>query len=168
MELKSELFKQRLEKLEILREKGLDPFPHTFSRTHMSADILQESNSLMASEQQVRVAGRMISIRGHGKSCFAHILDGAGKIQVYLRQEKVGEELFTIFRLLDVGDIIGVWGPVFRTKTGEVTVHVQGYSLLAKALRTLPEKWHGLRDKEIRYRQRYLDLIANEPVRELI
>ena len=167
MELKSELFKQRLEKLEILREKGLDPFPHTFSRTHMSADILQESNSLMASEQQVRVAGRMISVRGHGKSCFAHILDGAGKIQIYLRQEEVGEELFTIFRLLDVGDIIGVWGPVFRTKTGEVTVHVQGYSLLAKALRTLPEKWHGLRDKEIRYRQRYLDLIANEQVREL-
>jgi lysyl-tRNA synthetase class 2 len=167
VELKSELFKQRLEKLEILREKGLDPFPHTFSRTHLSADILQESNSLMASEQQVRVAGRMISVRGHGKSCFAHILDGAGKIQVYLRQEKVGEELFTIFRLLDVGDIIGVWGPIFRTKTGEVTVHVQGYSLLAKALRTLPEKWHGLRDKEIRYRQRYLDLIANEPVREL-
>ena len=115
----------------------------------------------------MRVAGRIISAREHGKSNFAHILDGAGKIQIYLRQEEVGEELFALFRFLDIGDIIGVWGPVFQTKTGELTVRVQGYSLLAKSLRLLPEKWHGLRDKEIRYRQRYLDLIANVQVREL-
>jgi len=167
VEPKSDLRQQRLEKLEKLRKKGLDPFPHNFSRTHLSAEVLQEFKDLMVSERQVRVAGRMISAREHGRSNFAHILDRTGKIQIYMRQEEVGEELFTLFRFLDVGDIIGAWGSVFKTKTGEVTVRVQGYSLLAKSLRLLPEKWHGLRDKEIRYRQRYLDLIANVHVKEL-
>jgi lysyl-tRNA synthetase class 2 len=167
VEPKSELLKRRFEKTEELKARGLDPYPYKFSRTHQSVEIVQDADSLMTSGQEVRIAGRMVSQRGHGRSSFAHILDGAGKIQIYLRQEDVGEDSFTLFQLLDIGDIIGVWGTVFETKTGEVTVRLQGYSLLAKALRSLPEKWHGLRDKEIRYRQRYLDLIANQQVREL-
>ena len=167
MQPKSDLLKRRFEKVEELRAKGLDPYPYSFSRTHLSDQIIQDAHSLMASEQAVRIAGRLVSVRGHGRSNFAHLLDGAGKIQIYLRQEEVGEEPFALFRLLDIGDIIGLWGSVFKTKTGEVTVRVQGYSLLAKSLRSLPEKWHGLRDKEIRYRQRYLDLITNLQVREL-
>ena len=167
MQPKSDLLKRQFEKLKMLREKGVDPFPAEFSRTHLSAKIIDDVPNLMASQQEVRIAGRMVSMRGHGRSYFAHILDGAGRIQIYLRREEVGEESFALFGSLDIGDIIGAWGPVFQTKTGEVTVRVQGYSLLAKSLRALPEKWHGLRDKETRYRQRYLDLIANENVREL-
>jgi len=164
---KSDLLKRQFEKLKLLREKGVDPFPAEFSRTHLSAQIIDDVHNLMASQQEVRIAGRMVSMRGHGRSTFAHILDGAGRIQMYLRREEVGEGPFALFGSLDIGDIIGAWGPVFQTKMGEVTVRVQGYSLLAKSLRALPEKWHGLRDKETRYRQRYLDLIANENVREL-
>lgn len=167
MKPKSDLLKRRFEKLKRLKEKGLDPFPAQFSRTHLSAKIIDDVQKLISSQRQVRIAGRMISMREHGRSHFAHILDGTGRIQIYLRQEEVGEESFALFGTLDIGDIIGVWGPVFQTKTGEVTVRVQGYSLLAKSLRVLPEKWHGLRDKETRYRQRYLDLIANDDVREL-
>ena len=167
MQPKSDLLKRQFEKLKLLREKGVDPFPAEFSRTHLSAQIIDDVHNLMASQQEVRIAGRMVSMRGHGRSTFAHILDGAGRIQMYLRREEVGEESFALFGSLDIGDIIGAWGPVFQTKMGEVTVRVQGYSLLAKSLRALPEKWHGLRDKETRYRQRYLDLIANENVREV-
>ncbi len=167
MEPKSDLFKRRFEKLKSLREKGLDPFPAQFSRTHLSAKVIDDVHGLIASQEQVRVAGRMISMRRHGRSHFAHILDGTGRIQIYLRQEEVGEESFALFGTLDIGDIIGAWGPVFQTKTGEVTVRLQGYSLLTKSLRCLPEKWHGLRDKETRYRQRYVDLIANPEVRHI-
>jgi lysyl-tRNA synthetase class 2 len=162
----SDLRSRRLEKLESLREKGLDPFPRRFSRTHLSTDILKNAQNLIGTGETVRVAGRLMSLRSHGKSCFAHIMDGAGRIQLYVRQEDVGEEAFQIFQLFDIGDIIGAWGTVFQTRTGEVTVRIQGYELLAKSLRVLPEKWHGLRDKELRYRQRYLDLIANQDVRD--
>ncbi len=156
---------RRLEKLEMLREKGLEPFPHHFSRTHLSRDVLSDAGRLTASGEIARLAGRLMSRRGHGKTCFGHIMDATDKIQIYLRRDELGEDAFDTFGLLDVGDIIGLWGPVFQTRTGETTIHVQGFTLLAKALRDLPEKWHGLRDKELRYRHRYVDLIVNDDVR---
>jgi len=156
---------RRLEKLELLREKGLDAFPHHFSRTHLAEEVLTRAEPLAASEETVRLAGRLMSRRGHGKTCFGHIMDGSGRIQVYLRRDDLGQENFETFQLFDIGDIIGLWGQVFRTRTGETTIRVQGFQLLAKSLRDLPEKWHGLRDKELRYRQRYLDLIVNQEVR---
>jgi lysyl-tRNA synthetase class 2 len=114
----------------------------------------------------VRTAGRLMSIRAMGKATFAHILDGSGRIQLYLRQDQVGEESYERFlKLFDIGDSVGVEGPLFRTRTGEVTIRVTSITMLAKALRPLPEKWHGLTDVEARYRQRYLDLLANETAR---
>src|SRR5204863_9134940 len=112
------------------------------------------------------LAGRLVSLRGHGKAGFAHLLDGSGKIQLYFREDALGESSFRRYELLDVGDWIGVEGPLFRTRTGEITVRVEGFELLAKSLRPLPEKWHGLRDPETRFRQRYADLFMNLPVRE--
>jgi lysyl-tRNA synthetase class 2 len=156
---------RRLEKLQMLREKGLEPFPRHFSRSHLSRDVLADAGQLISSRQTVRVAGRLMSRRGHGKTCFGHIMDGSGRIQIYLRQDDLGEEAFETFGLFDIGDIIGLWGPVFQTKTGETTIRVQGFELLAKSLRDLPEKWHGLKDKELRYRRRYVDLIVNDDVR---
>ncbi len=167
MEPKEDLFKKRRQKLDGLRKSGIEPFPHRFERTHLSAEIIENANSLMKSQEEVRIAGRMVSLRQHGRSAFAHLLDGSRRIQIYMRQEEVGEEQFALYGSLDIGDIIGAWGTVFQTKTGEVTIRVQGFSLLAKSLRFLPEKWHGLKDKEIRYRQRYLDLIANPDVRDV-
>jgi lysyl-tRNA synthetase class 2 len=117
--------------------------------------------------QKVNVAGRIMAIRGHGKASFANLQDGAGKIQIYLRLKDVGSESYQIFNRLDVGDIIGAEGNLFKTRSGEVTVAVEKFTLLAKSLRPLPEKWHGLRDVELRYRQRYLDLLVNPPVREV-
>jgi lysyl-tRNA synthetase class 2 len=158
---------RRLEKLQLLREKGLEPFPHHFSRTHRSGDVLEAADRLIASQESVRLAGRLMSWRGHGKTCFGHLMDGSVRIQIYLRQDDLGEETFAVFQLFDIGDIIGLWGPVFRTRTGETTVRVQGFQLLAKSLRDLPEKWHGLKDKELRYRHRYVDLIVNQEVRRI-
>ncbi len=157
---------RRLEKLNLLRGKGLEIFPHHFSRTHLAEEVLSRTEPLAESQETVRLAGRLMSRRGHGKTSFGHIMDGSGRIQIYLRRDEIGEEAFETFQLFDIGDIIGLWGPVFKTRTGETTIQVQGFQLLAKSLRDLPEKWHGLRDKELRYRQRYLDLIVNHPVRK--
>jgi lysyl-tRNA synthetase class 2 len=115
----------------------------------------------------VTLAGRTLSLRGHGKASFAHIKDRTGRIQIYVRQDTVGESAYGLFRRIDVGDFLGVRGRLFRTKTGELTVHVDSLALLAKALRPLPDKWHGLSDVEVRYRQRYIDLVANPSVAEL-
>ena len=158
---------RRTEKLQLLREKGLETFPHHFARTHLAEDILSGAEALADSEETVRLAGRLMSRRGHGKTCFGHIMDATGRIQIYLRRDDLGPKDFETFQLFDIGDIIGVWGPVFRTRTGETTIRVQGFQMLAKSLRDLPEKWHGLRDKELRYRQRYLDLIVNQEVRRV-
>lgn len=167
MEPHSDLLKRRLEKLALFRDKKLDPFPHQFAVSHLSADIRQNAAHLIASGQQVQIAGRLVAVREHGSSCFGHLQDSAGKIQIYLRRDDLGVENFALFGLLDIGDIVGAWGTIFETRTGEVTVRLHGWSLLAKSLRALPEKWHGLKDKEIRYRQRYVDLIANEEVRQV-
>ncbi len=166
----NEFIKVRLDKLKALREKGVNPYPTRFDPTHHSADLLEKYKDLQAAEHReadkVSIAGRLVTIRGMGKSSFAHILDGQGKIQVYVKLDGIGEKDYEIFKMLDLGDIIGVKGFPFKTKTGEVSVHVESFTLLAKSLHPLPEKWHGLTDVEARYRHRYVDLIVNENVRK--
>ncbi len=160
------LFADRLAKLQRWREQGLDPFQATkFDRTHLAAEIVAQFDTLQG--QTVRVAGRLIAFREHGKLTFADLLDSSGRIQLMVRINLVGEEAYRLFGELDTGDIIGAEGVVTKTRTGEVTVEVRRFWILAKALRPLPEKWHGLKDVEVRYRQRYLDLIANPEVREI-
>ncbi len=161
-----EILKVRREKLEKLRAKDINPFPFRFERTHLSSEILSDFDALEKSEKKISVAGRIISWRSHGKTLFAHLQDRAGKIQVYLRRDDIGAETFEDFSLFDLGDIIGVEGNVFKTKTGEITIRVSAFEILAKSLLPLPEKWHGLQDKEIRYRRRHLDLIVNPDVVE--
>ncbi len=165
MEDQHRLVQMRLERLEGLRERGVDPYPHAFARTHRLAEILELSEEFLASAVPLRLAGRMMSKRRHGKAGFAHIEDERARLQIYIRKDEVGEENYEVYKLLEVGDFVGVEGSLMRTKTGELTVHVKEITALTKALRPLPEKWHGLTDKEIRYRQRYLDLIMNEEVR---
>lgn len=150
--------------LDSLKELGVEAYPRTFARTHLSSEIGLAFDDLEGAE--VVVAGRLTAVRGHGKAGFADVVDGGGKVQLYLRKDDVGEETFTVWRLLDVGDVVGARGSVMRTKTGEISVRVAELVLLAKALRPLPEKWHGLRDVEQRSRHRYLDLIANDETRE--
>jgi lysyl-tRNA synthetase class 2 len=151
------------EHLELLRERGVDPYPRRWDRTHLSSEIVERFEGLSGAE--VAVAGRITAIRGHGKAGFADIADAGGKIQLYVKRDDLGDDLYAVWKLLDVGDIVGARGDVFETRTGEKSVKVSSFALLSKALRPLPEKWHGLKDKELRYRQRYLDLIANEDTR---
>ncbi|MEO0155534.1 MAG: lysine--tRNA ligase [candidate division WOR-3 bacterium] len=151
---------ERLNKLNKLKELNINPYPYRFDRTHNFSEIKQNFEKLFASQTVVKTAGRIIAIRGHGKTTFATLNDENEKIQIYLRQQDLKEE-FTVFENFDIGDFIGVEGRVFKTKTGEITILVESFVLLAKSLRPLPEKWHGLEDIEIRYRKRYLDLIAD-------
>jgi len=156
----------RLRKLDAIRELGVDPFPRKFERTHQSADLVADFERFEGHE--VRVAGRIVgAIRHMGKAGFANILDGGGRIQIHFRRDSLGEAGFALYRELDVGDFIGVHGVPFRTKTGEPTIEARSLTFLAKAIRPLPEKWHGLTDVEKRHRQRYLDLIANQEVRNV-
>lgn len=154
----------RRQKLAVLRERGIDPFGHRFEQTAWVEEIKSHVEDFEG--KQVRVAGRMLARRGHGKATFVDLLDRSGQIQVYIRIDRVGEEAYDLLKLLDIGDIIGVSGGVFRTRLGEITVEAETIEILSKSLRPLPEKWHGLKDVEIRYRQRYLDLIVNPQVRE--
>ncbi len=159
---------QRIEKLTLLRELGVEPYPARASRTHSTAEALAAYAEAEGDEVAVQVAGRVVAMRVMGGSTFAHIADGSGRLQIYLRKNDLGAELYDRFRkLIDVGDYIGAEGVLFATRTGEVTVQVQSWQLLAKTLRPLPDKWHGLRDVETRYRQRYLDLIANQETRRI-
>jgi len=153
----------RQEKLELLRQQGLQPYGARFPKS----EPIQALVSRYAEQQPVSTAGRLSAKRGHGGLTFADVRDASGKIQLCLKQEHVGAPVYQFFESLDLGDLIGVSGSLFKTKTGEVTIQVDALTLLAKALRPPPEKWHGLKDVEIRYRQRYLDLIANEPVRRV-
>ena len=152
----------RREKLDALRKQGLQPYGGAFPKT----EPLQSLVAAYADGKPVKTAGRVSAKRGHGGLTFADLRDASGKIQICLKQERVGEATYRLFDSLDLGDIVGVAGTLFKTKTGEVTVQVDELCVLAKALRPLPAKWHGLKDVEVRYRQRYLDLIANEPVRQ--
>ena len=162
---------QRREKLAQIEELGVDPYPHKFEWTHSAGQLLSQfsgssTEQLEASSLEVRVAGRIISMRGHGKVGFTHLLNQGEKIQLYVRKDRVGEQNYALYKLLDIGDLIGVDGNLFRTRTGELSIFADQIHFLSKALLPLPEKWHGLADTEARYRQRYLDLIANPGTRE--
>ncbi len=159
-----ELMQVRRNKMEELRKRGVNPFGPKYEASHYSTEVIDNYDALEG--QKVTIAGRLMSIRSHGKATFAHIQDYRGQIQIYLRLDTIGEEQYKNFVLVDIGDFIGVAGEVFRTQKGEVTVKADSYTYLVKALRPLPEKWHGLKDVELRYRQRYVDLIVNQEVRE--
>ena len=167
-ELRQEVSEQnriRLEKLRALQAEGRDPYRLTrYDQTHRSKEILDNFEALDG--QTVSIAGRMMSRRVMGKASFAHVLDRDGQIQIYVRRDDVGEEAYKQFKDFDLGDVIGVKGVVFRTKMGEVSVHAQEVTLLTKCLHPLPEKFHGLKDMDTRYRQRYLDMIVNPEVRD--
>src|SRR5438128_7761109 len=157
------LIKQRKEKLEALRAKGIDPFKNKFAPTEKCA----EARANYAEGREVALAGRITAHRDMGKSQFIDIKDQSGRIQVYAQKQALGDEQFEIFKHLDLGDFVGVRGTLFTTKTGEISVKLTTFFILAKALRPPPAKWHGLEDTEIRYRQRYLDLMANDEVKQL-
>jgi len=155
----------RLGKTGELRERGVDPYDSAFKPDRRAAEIISGYDSLEG--HTVAVAGRMMAKRAMGKASFTHIQDVSGQIQIYIRQNDVGDDVYELFKSLDLGDILGVTGEVFTTRTGEISVHARTIELLGKSLRPLPEKWHGLRDVETRYRQRHLDLIANPEVRDV-
>lgn len=161
-----DLVRVRREKLDALRAAGRDPYKLvSFGRTHSSADIVRGFEELEG--KQVSVAGRLMAKRIMGKATFANLLDGEGPLQVYVRREDLGGEAYEEFKKADIGDILGAGGFVFKTRTGEITVHAQAVTLLSKSLLPLPEKWHGLKDPDLRYRQRYVDLIVNPDVRKV-
>ena len=159
----NELMKVRREKLAAIEQAGIEPFGRRYEISHHAQDILENFESLEGNS--VKIAGRIMTVRGHGKASFINVADMSCKIQVYLRQDVLGEELYGRFSLLDIGDIIGVEGLVFKTQRGEISVKATNFEIQAKSLRPLPEKFHGLKDVETRYRQRYLDLIVNPDVR---
>ncbi len=172
----SELEQQRRLKLERIRQRGIDPYPPRVERSHTTAEAIRAFEAAEGDEPlTVQVVGRLRSIRIMGKSAFAHVEDGSGRIQIYLRRDEVGEEAYEFFKQdFDLGDFIGVTGSLFQTRTGEITVRVERFNMLAKALRPLPvvkEKdgrvYDAFADKEARYRQRYVDLVVNEGVRDI-
>ena len=161
----SELLQIRREKLAALQQAGADPYEiTTFDQAEHSADILNDYEAYEGKTESI--AGRMMSKRIMGKASFAHVLDGEGDIQIYVKRDDVGEESYAAFKQFDIGDIVGVTGTVFKTRTGEISVHASAIRLLSKSLRPLPEKFHGLKDPELRYRQRFVDLIVNPEVRD--
>ncbi|MEO6694343.1 MAG: OB-fold nucleic acid binding domain-containing protein, partial [Ignavibacteria bacterium] len=185
MSEQNDLIKRRLEELEEIRNHGINPYPHRFDLTHDSKQIIESFTDPQSDEEKekqkevtVSIAGRIMGIRKMGKATFCHIKDETGKIQLYIKKDDVGEDAYNIFKLLDIGDIIGVKGFVFRTKTGEVSIHASTYELLAKSIHPLPvvkeevtesgEKiiHDAFADVELRYRQRYIDLIVNDHVKE--
>lgn len=160
----SEILRVRREKLQALREAGSDPYLLTrFDKTHSSAEVIEGFETLEG--KTVRVAGRILSKRLMGKACFAHIQDVKGPLQLYVRLDMMGEEPYAQFKKMDIGDIVGAEGEVFRTNAGEVSVKTSSVTLLSKSLLPLPEKFHGLKDTDLRYRQRYVDLIVNPEVK---
>ncbi len=156
----------RLAKLKAMQQEGRDPFAETkYERTHLAAELQEHFQELEGNN--ITVAGRLMAIRQHGKSAFADLADGSGRVQLFARLNELGEEVFARFLDLDLGDIVGARGSLMKTRSGEVSLLLEDFTLLAKSLRPLPEKFHGLKDVETRYRQRYLDLIVNEEVREV-
>jgi lysyl-tRNA synthetase class 2 len=167
----AQLIEQRRAKLAALRAQG-NAFPNDFRRDALAADLLARfgevpNETLEASPQRFRLAGRIMTRRIMGKAAFTHVKDMSGAIQLYVKRDEIGEEAFEVFKGWDLGDIVGAEGYVFRTRTGELSLHVERIRLLTKSLRPLPEKWHGLTDLETRYRQRYVDLIVNDEAREV-
>jgi len=171
LSLEDELLRQRHERLAQIRELGFEPYGHAFEYTHTIPAILAEYASKtaedLATAVHVRIAGRIQTVRRMGKAGFLHLLQNGERLQVYIKKDAVSDRAYKLYEILDIGDIIGVSGYLFRTRTGELTVHAEELYFLSKILLALPEKWHGLEDIETRYRQRYVDLIANAEVRKI-
>ncbi|MBT6662163.1 MAG: lysine--tRNA ligase, partial [Nitrospina sp.] len=172
MEESTDLVKLRRDKLSQLCSKGINPYINSFkvkdTFSSLADNFFENSKEeLEGLGKQCLVAGRMMARRGHGKTTFCHIKDRTGQMQVYIRKDAIGEESYEIFSLFDIGDFIGVEGMLSKTKTGELTIFAKKITLLAKSLLPLPEKWHGLKDVELRYRQRYVDLIVNPEVKDV-
>jgi lysyl-tRNA synthetase, class II len=169
--LEDELLRQRHDRIAQIQQLGFQPYGHAFDYTHTVPQILEEyghkTSEDLSSPVHVRIAGRIQRIRRMGKAGFLHVLQNGKSLQIYVKKDAVSETVYKLYELLDIGDIIGVSGYLFRTKTGELSVHVDELFFLSKILLPLPEKWHGLEDVEIRYRQRYLDLISNTEVRDV-
>jgi lysyl-tRNA synthetase class 2 len=164
MEEMNELVKQRIDKLSAIKEIGIEPYGRKFDKPVNIETLLKESKE----GDLVQTAGRITALREHGKSSFLDLRDSSSKIQAYIKADVVGKDIYAnIFKRLDIGDILGVKGKLFKTHTGEVTINAEEITILSKGLRPLPEKWHGLKDVDIRYRQRYVDLIVNEDVRKV-
>ncbi|WP_226038335.1 lysine--tRNA ligase [Aquibacillus saliphilus] len=167
----NDLMRVRREKLQAYKDQGIDPFGDKYVRTHLAEQLKQEFDHFTKEELEEKniettIAGRVMTKRGKGKAGFAHVQDLSGQIQLYIRLDKVGEEDYELFNTTDMGDIVGVTGVVFKTKVGELSVKATNFRMLTKSLRPLPEKFHGLKDVEQRYRQRYLDLITNQESKE--
>jgi len=170
MPSEEDLIKERLRKLKDLRLLGINPYPYKYEPHHHAEEINSKYEGLQNEEQtqdKAKIAGRIIGLRRMGKVTFMHLKDHTGKVQVYFQQDSLGEEAYKVLKLLDRGDFIGLEGTVFKTKTGEVTIKVEKLEVLTKSLRPLPEKWHGLKDTELRYRQRDVDLIMNDDVKKV-
>lgn len=161
----SEQMQVRRQKMAALAEKGIEPFGRKFDWTHHAADIAENFESF-SEDAIVRIPGRVMAMRGHGKTAFWDLLDKTGRIQIYIRKDVLGEEAYDLLKLFDIGDWIGVVGTVFRTHMGEISIKAHKIEFLSKTLRPLPEKWHGLKDVETCYRQRYVDLVVNEESRQ--
>jgi lysyl-tRNA synthetase class 2 len=169
MSLADHILAQRREKIQEFRQAGLDPFSNRFAPSHAIAQVIDEYEALTGPELEkltatFRLAGRLMLVRKFGKAIFCHFQDGTGRLQAYVQREVLGDEAFSWFKKLDIGDLVGFEGTLFRTKTEELTLAVSRFQVLTKSLRPLPEKYHGLTDVEARYRQRYLDLLMNPPV----
>ena len=162
-----DIFAQRAAKVQDLAAAGILPFGRRFDNVQMTADVRKNFKPEAEKQEEVTIAGRMTAFRAMGKSIFADIKDSSGRMQIYVQRDQIGEDDFKVFKKLDLGDIIGVTGEPFTTRTGELTVNVHKFTLLSKSLRPLPEKFHGLTDIEQRYRQRYLDLITNDDSRKV-
>jgi len=163
----SDIKKNRLKKLDRNVKKGINPYPERTERTHLIKEILKNFGKLSKSQKQIILAGRIYSIREHGGSTFIHIGDETARVQAYLKKDKLGHKAYKFFLdSFDVGDFIEIKGTLFKTRKGEKTIEVQDFKILAKALLPLPEKWHGLKDTEVRFRKRYLDLIFNPDVKK--
>ena len=170
MQPEEQLVKQRMEKLEKIKSLGINPYPYKFEAKNFSKDLLEKYSKLKnekKAKEKVSLAGRVMTLRPMGKIAFGHLQDQKGKIQFFISEKELDKKELELFNLLDLGDIIGINGVIFRTKAGEITVLVKNLELLTKSLRPLPDKWHGLKDIEERYRKRYVDLIVNPEVKEV-
>ena len=167
-----EVRRRRIEEVEELRKMGIEPYPYRFEKTHTTMDVRKKYEETLKvgevkEDEKLSVAGRVMSIRHHGKSSFFHIKDSTGRVQIYINKQAVGDEKFKVFKkYVNIGDVVGIKGFPFKSRTGELTVFAEDFRILSKALRTLPEKWHGLKDKEIIYRQRYVEMIINDSALE--